>query len=87
MDNYFSGKMDSSEQTVSKKLGNIVLNYVKATLTGKINSQDKLFDLITCFSVLHHIPNVTFVFSELIRVLQPGGYLLLREPIHFMGDW
>jgi SAM-dependent methyltransferase len=79
--------IDSSEQTISKKLGNIVPNYVKATISGKIDFPDNSFDLISCFSVLHHIPNVTFVISELVRVLQPCGYLLLREPINSMGDW
>ncbi|MDR1632841.1 MAG: class I SAM-dependent methyltransferase [Dysgonamonadaceae bacterium] len=79
--------IDSSDQTVSKKLGNKVPKYIKATVSGKIDIPDETFDLITCFSVLHHIPNVTFVVSELFRVLQKGGYLLLREPINSMGDW
>ena len=48
---------------------------------------DNTFDLITCFGTLHHIPNVTFVLNELIRILKPNGYLLIREPIISMGDW
>jgi SAM-dependent methyltransferase len=79
--------IDSSDQTVSKKLGNVVPKYLKATVSGNIDIPDETFDLITCFDVLHHIPNVTFVVSELFRVLQKGGYLLLREPVNSMGDW
>ena len=45
------------------------------------------FALVTCFGVLHHIPNVSFVMSELGRVLEPGGVMLLREPVISMGDW
>lgn len=44
-------------------------------------------DMITCFGVLHHIPNVTEVLMELNRVLKSGGVMLLREPIVSMGDW
>lgn len=54
---------------------------------GKISFEDNSFDLITSFSVLHHVPNVSFVISELVRVLSKDGYLLIREPIHSMGDW
>ena len=76
--------IDSSEQTVSTKLGDIVPLYIKAQSSGRIDIPDNSCDLITAFSVLHHIPNVTFVISELIRVLQKDGYLLIREPINSM---
>ncbi|MDE5606529.1 MAG: methyltransferase domain-containing protein [Bacteroidales bacterium] len=59
--------------------------YVNAK--GCIDLPNDFADLITCFSTLHHIPNVTYVLNELFRVLKPGGFLLLREPIHSMGDW
>jgi SAM-dependent methyltransferase len=55
--------------------------------TGVLEFSDGAFDLVTVFGVLHHIPNVSFVLSELIRVLKPGGYLIVREPIISMGDW
>jgi len=79
--------IDSSEITRSATLGNIKPEYIKANSTGKIDFEDNSFNLITSFSVLHHIPNVSFVISELIRVLSVEGYLLIREPIHSMGDW
>ena len=63
------------------------VTYVKAVPDGSIPFPDSTFDLITCFGVLHHIPNVSFVIGELQRVLRSDGTLLLREPINSMGDW
>lgn len=79
--------IESSDITVSEKLGNIQPKYIKANASGKIDFKDNSFDLITAFSVLHHIPNVTYVVSELYRVLKKGGYLLIREPINSMEDF
>lgn len=78
---------ESSEITVSDQLGSLKPCYYKSNISGRIDKPDNYYDLITCFCVLHHIPNVSFVISELLRVLKPGGYLLIREPIHSMGDW
>jgi SAM-dependent methyltransferase len=60
---------------------------VPANPTGKINISENSLDLVTCFGVLHHIPNVSFVFSEFYRCLASGGILLVREPTTSMGDW
>ncbi|MDR1115767.1 MAG: class I SAM-dependent methyltransferase [Tannerella sp.] len=87
--------IESSSQTVSKKIGKIVPVYKKPNVNGKIDYPDNTFDLVTCFDTLHHIPNVSFVLNELFRILCPnnkpnrggGGYLLLREPTISMGDW
>jgi SAM-dependent methyltransferase len=76
--------IESSESMMSKQLGSIVPRYLKASMQGDIDLPDNSMDLITCFSVLHHIPNVSFVLSELLRVLRPGGYMLIREPVHSM---
>lgn len=79
--------IDSSENTRSSHIYNVVPKYIKANMSGKIDVDDNHFNLITAFSVLHHIPNVSFVINELIRVLSQDGILLIREPIHSMGDW
>lgn len=79
--------IESSDKTVSEKLGDITPFYIKAIACGKIDIADNTYDLITSFSVLHHIPNVSFVVSELFRILKKDGYLLIREPINSMGDW
>jgi SAM-dependent methyltransferase len=44
------------------------------------------FDLVTCFDVLYHraVADDEQALREFARVLQPGGFLLLRVPAH---DW
>jgi SAM-dependent methyltransferase len=79
--------IEPSSQLRSKLIGKITPKYYSPNNYGKIEFESNYFDLITCLGVLHHIPNVTFVLSELIRVLKPGGYILIREPITSMGDW
>lgn len=79
--------IEPSDNLRSTNIGGLIPNYVKPSISGKLEFDDNSFDLITSFGVLHHIPNVSFVLGELIRVLKPGGYLLLREPIISMGDW
>lgn len=76
----------------SKKLRKEYLNgkkikYITPNPYGEIKLPSNSVDLITCFGVLHHIPNVSYVFSELSRVLKIGGFMLVREPIVSMGDW
>ncbi len=61
--------------------------YLTAAADGRLPLRDNSVDLITCLSVLHHIPNVSAVVRELCRVLEPGAYALLREPTMSMGDW
>jgi len=79
--------IEPSDVLVKKSIGQIIPIYVKPSVSGKIEIPDNTFDLITCFGVLHHIPNVSYVLSELLRVLKPEGFLLIREPINSMGDW
>lgn len=40
----------------------------------------KQFDLITCISVLEHIPNHKDAINGMFRLLKPGGYLVLTFP-------
>ena len=40
---------------------------------------DNRVDLITCFVVLHHVPNLQPMLKQLVRILRPNGYLIMRE--------
>ena len=79
--------IEPSDQFLSAEIQGVPLEYKKPSVEGKIDFEDNYFNLVTCFGTLHHIPNVSFVLSELHRCMAPGGYLLLREPIISMGDW
>jgi SAM-dependent methyltransferase len=62
-------------------------SYVHPGTNGAMPFEDGAFDLITCFGVLHHIANVSFVIKEMGRVTRTGGWMLVREPVVSMGDW
>jgi SAM-dependent methyltransferase len=79
--------VDSSRKFARTVLDGIDASFVEARPSGEIGAVSGAFDLITCFGVLHHIPNVSFVLRELARCLAPDGVLLLREPVSSMGDW
>jgi len=61
--------------------------YVRPDPSGRMPFVDNTFDLVTCFGVLHHIPNVSTVVRELARCTKPGGWQLICEPSHSMGNW
>jgi len=79
--------VEPSDNMRSEEIMGLIPEYIKPEVNGTLPFSDNSFDLITCLGVLHHIPNVSHVLSELIRVLLPGGHILLREPIGSMGDW
>lgn len=79
--------LEPSDGFKSTVLNGVPVNYVKPVASGDMPFDSDSLDLITCLGVLHHIPNVSKVVKEFYRVLKPGGYALVREPIISMGDW
>jgi SAM-dependent methyltransferase len=71
----------------TRELAGTKVEYRKPTFLGALPAGDGEFDALTCFGVLHHIPDVTRVVREFARALRPGGSALIREPIVSMGDW
>jgi ubiquinone/menaquinone biosynthesis C-methylase UbiE len=41
--------------------------------------QDDAFDTVISNSIVHHIPQPRLVLSEMVRVLRPGGCMLVRD--------
>ena len=75
------------EQWWSPEIGGRPARYVKPSVFGDIPMAARSADLVVCLGVLHHIPNASHVFSEMARVLRPGGKMVVREPVCTMGDW
>ena len=79
--------LEPSEALLRDEVHGIPTRYEQPEVSGKLPFPDESFGLITCFGVLHHLPNPRYVLSEMKRCLQPGGYALVREPVVSMGDW
>ena len=79
--------LEPAEKWWTGTIGGKPARYIKPAVSGKIPLNDDAVDLAVCLGVLHHIPNVSYVISEVYRVMERGGILILREPIFSMGDW
>src|SRR5262245_51229400 len=71
--------LEPSDGFRAPTVNGVPVRYEKPAPSGLMPFAANTFDLITCFGVLHHIPNVSTVMEELFRVLEPGGYVLIRE--------
>ena len=49
--------------------------------------KDCAFDCVICSEVIEHVPADERVFSELERVLEPGGRLILGTPDYVRRRW
>jgi SAM-dependent methyltransferase len=53
-----------------------------ATLPGPLPFDNDRFKLVTCLDVLEHLDDDRSSMQELVRVLAPGGHLLVTVPAH-----
>lgn len=79
--------IEPTEAFAVSEIGGVPTEYVKPQPSGDLPFDDNTFDLITCFSALHHMANVSHIVQECFRCLAADGYLLSREPIVSLGDW
>lgn len=79
--------LDPSDTFKVANIEGVPVAYDKPNVTGDLPFETASINLITCFGVLHHIPNVSHVVREFARCLAPGGIVLIREPTVSMGDW
>ena len=61
---------------LAKEAGVRIPDIDKIKEGGGIPYQDGLFDCVYSYGVLHHIPDVDKMMSEIYRVLKPGGKLM-----------
>ena len=59
-------------------------NFVPTDLTAA-PFPDARFDVVICSHVLEHIPDDAKAFSEILRILKPGGHALLLVPFAIDG--
>jgi SAM-dependent methyltransferase len=79
--------IEPAEEWWADSIGGKPARYVAPSLLGDIPLDSDTVDIATSIGVLHHIPNVSHVVSEVARVVKPGGLFVLREPIQSMGDF
>src|SRR5690606_34351179 len=53
----------------------------------KLPHDDDTFDLVIGHAVIHHVPDVEQAFREMLRVLRPGGRLVICGEPTRLGDW
>jgi SAM-dependent methyltransferase len=79
--------VEPSDAFIGEKINGMPITYIKPKTDGSLPFPNNSLDLITCFGVLHHVPNVSKVMGEFYRCLKTNGYALIREPIISQGDW
>lgn len=79
--------LDLSEAAVDN-LKNSGLNASLGT-AEKLPFRDNFFDLVVAWDVMEHVPDDRKAFSEVSRVLKPGGYFLFSLPLKKdrFGPW
>ena len=74
--------LDFSEGMIEKAREKVKAENVKfsvADLTQKWPAENRAYDLIVCNLVLEHIEDLSFIFSEAVRVLQEQGRFIINE--------
>lgn len=74
--------VDFSQGMIDKAKEKVLAENVRFSLMNinqRWDFEPGSFDLVTCSLVLEHIENLSFIFSEAARVLQPNGYLFINE--------
>lgn len=56
------------------------LDYVQADMELPLPFEDKAFDIVTSLEGIEHVFNPAKLFSELARLLRPGGLLVITTP-------
>ena len=59
---------------------------VRASITA-LPFADESFDCLVCSQVIEHIPADPAIFTEFVRVLRPGGLLILGTPDYATIGW
>lgn len=69
------------EQIERAKDDNVENEYLKFFIADvtKLSFEDREFDMVLSFDVLHHIPNWDKALNEICRILKPEGFYILND--------
>lgn len=74
--------VDFSEQMLARakdKINSNRVQFKQADITSRWNFRDGLYDLVTFSLILEHIDNLDYVFNEVSKSLNPGGFIYIGE--------
>ena len=74
--------IDFSEKMLAKakeKINSSKVTFLQADITKPWTFIKEKFDLVTFSLVLEHIENLDFIFSEVSKIISPGGIVYLGE--------
>ena len=74
--------VDFSEQMLARakdKINSNRVQFKQADITSRWNFRDGLYDLVTFSLILEHIDNLDYVFNEVSKSLNPGGFVYIGE--------
>ena len=74
--------VDFSEQMLARakdKINSNRIQFKQADITSRWNFRDGLYDLVTFSLILEHIDNLDYVFNEVSKSLNPGGFVYIGE--------
>jgi SAM-dependent methyltransferase len=61
--------------------GGVLVNGVRNEDVQRLSFFDGCFDLVSCTEVFEHVPDYLAGFSEVCRVLRPGGWFVFTVPL------
>ena len=76
-DNIVGVDIDNDLIIKARKRG---LNVMKVDESGKLPFSDNVFDAVNCLAVLEHMKFPSYFLKEALRVLKPGGQIVIEVP-------
>lgn len=78
--------IDISKNSIDHCKKQLLKLVFKQSTVYKIPSGDDIFDVVACNQLIEHLDNVEDAIKEMLRVLKPGGKLLVTTPVGTMLD-
>lgn len=70
---------DKHFEKAREKFAKDRVRFMKADAADLKSFKDDSFDTVAMAAGLHHLPDINAVVREMVRVLKPGGFIIIRE--------